>query len=99
MGFAQPFSEQGAIRQASQFIVVGQIAHALFGFATGRQIGEEADNMADIPPRIAHCIQLQPLWIELTVFTGLHQLTLPGSVLFQRVMNCTVVSACIATAR
>ncbi|MNF85047.1 hypothetical protein D3C84_674320 [compost metagenome] len=99
MGFTQPFAEQRTVGQASQFIVVRQVAHALFGFAPRREIGEEADDMADISPRIAHGVQLQPLRIQLAVLARFHQLALPAAVLLQRLMNRPVVATGIATTR
>ncbi|MNY53814.1 hypothetical protein D3C86_1896090 [compost metagenome] len=58
MSFMEPLTEQGAIGEPRQFVVVGQVAHPLFGFAAGRQISEETHNMTDVSSRIAHHVQL-----------------------------------------
>jgi hypothetical protein len=63
-----------------------------------RKIGEEADDMADLSPRIAHSVQLQPLRVQLAVLAGFHQFALPAAVLLQRLVNRSVVSPRIATA-
>src|SRR3990167_7296521 len=55
--------------------------------------------MAHLSPSIPNSVELQPLWIELAVFAGFHQLALPGAVLFQRMMDRAVVPARIAAAR
>ena len=99
MGLVQAFAEQRTVRQPRQFVVVGQVAHALFGFAAGRQIGEEADDMADMAPRIAHHIQLQPLRVQLAVLARLHQFALPAAVLLQGLVDGRIVTPGIATAR
>lgn len=99
MRFMQTLAEQRAVGQPGELVVMGQIAHALFGFAPRRQIGEEADDMADISPTITHCIQLQPLRIQLAVLARLHQFALPTAVLLKCMTDGDVMAAGITAAR
>ncbi|MNM93220.1 hypothetical protein D3C81_1055870 [compost metagenome] len=99
MRLAEPFTEQRPVRQPGEFVVMGQVSHALFRFASCGEISKEADNMTDPSPRIANHIQLQPLWIHFTVFTGLYEFSLPTAMLLQRLMDGCVMTACVAAAR
>ncbi|MNP19805.1 hypothetical protein D3C76_1123510 [compost metagenome] len=83
MCFAESFAEHRAIGQPREFVVMGQVAHALLGFSPCREIREEAHDMTDISPSIAYGGQLQPLRIHLATLAGFHQLTLPIAVLLQ----------------
>ncbi|MNZ81492.1 hypothetical protein D3C78_1001610 [compost metagenome] len=98
MSLAETLAEHRAIGQTGEFVVMGQIAHTLFGFPAGRKIREEAHDMADISPAIAHGIQLQPLRIHLAVLAGFHQFTLPAALLLQRLMDRGIMPTRISTA-
>ncbi|MNC44670.1 hypothetical protein D3C75_935870 [compost metagenome] len=47
-GFMQTLLEQRTIGQARQFVIVSQVAHALFCFAPYRKIGAEADDLPQL---------------------------------------------------
>ncbi|MNR64528.1 hypothetical protein D3C85_1872020 [compost metagenome] len=48
-GFVEPVLEQDAVGQPGEVIVIGQVAQALLRFAAGGEVGEETDDMADLP--------------------------------------------------
>ncbi|MNZ81490.1 hypothetical protein D3C78_1001590 [compost metagenome] len=98
MSLVESFAKHRAVGQTGKFVVMGQIAHTLFGLSTSREISEEAHNMAHISPDIAHGIQLQPLRIHLAVLAGFHQFALPAALLLQRLMYCGVMPTRITTA-
>ena len=58
VSLAQPFAKQRTVGQARQLVIVGEVAHALLRLAPGGQIGEEAYDMTDVSPHIAHHVQL-----------------------------------------
>ncbi|MCY1517581.1 hypothetical protein D9M68_522670 [compost metagenome] len=97
-GFVEPVLEQDAVGQPGEVIVIGQVAQALLRFAAGGEVGEETDDMADLPPRVAHHIELQPLRIELAILAGVHQFALPAAALFQLVADQVVAAAGFAGA-
>ncbi|MNQ56810.1 hypothetical protein D3C85_709450 [compost metagenome] len=82
-GLVQAVLEQGAVGQARKLVVAGEIAQALLRLAAGGEVGEEADDVADTAPRIAHHIELQPLRVELAVLARVHQFALPAAALLQ----------------
>jgi len=77
---------------------VRQIAQALLGCPTRRQVGKEADHLAQLALWVTHSRQLQALRVQLAVLARLYQLTLPSALLRQRRLNGLAVPARIAVA-
>ncbi|MNH03796.1 hypothetical protein D3C79_630690 [compost metagenome] len=98
-GLMQAQAEQGAVGEARQLVIVGQVTQALLGLAACRQVGKEADDAGQVAAGIAHAVKLQPLWIKLTVLARLDQLTLPAALLLQRQFDGLGMPACIPAAR
>ncbi|MNJ41693.1 hypothetical protein D3C77_366250 [compost metagenome] len=95
----QTQAEQRTVGQPGQLVIMRQVAQALFGFTTCRQIGEKADNMTDVAASIAHPIELQPLRIKFAVLARFHQLALPAALLLQRLLDSYAMAPRITTAR
>ncbi|MCY1538289.1 hypothetical protein D9M68_738210 [compost metagenome] len=97
-GLVQTPLEQAAVGQAGQFVIVREITQAFFRLAARRQVGEETDDMADVAPRIAHHIELQPLRVQLAVLARLDQFALPAIALLQFQADELVLAARLAAA-
>ncbi|MNJ38697.1 hypothetical protein D3C77_335490 [compost metagenome] len=95
----QTQAEQRTVGQSGQVIIMGQVAQAFFRLTTCRQVGEEADNIADAAAGVANPVELQPLRVQVSILARFNQLTLPASLLVQGLLDGQAMASRIAAAR
>ena len=90
-GMAEPLGKQGAVGQAGQGVVVGQVAQLLLGALALGDIGQHADVMRALALRVAHLGALQPAQEFLAVLAALPQLAAPEALAHDRIAQVLVV--------
>ncbi len=73
----QAVLEQGAVGQAGQRVVVSLVVQFRLGVLEAGDVGEDRDEVADLPLAVAHGADGQPTGIEFTVLASIADFALP----------------------